>query len=159
MFGRQIARRVAERLALGRKAAEGAIERLVPQLDLGHARRHRRRMFVRPLGSVAAAPALCPTLSPQWSGNIPAGYAAKAVTRTGGVVRSRPIVVPNPAGDGAFAGAVEAELAKGEMDADELQRRLRVSYPQAVVRPRALTGELVEIWYAYRDGHWTAPAD
>jgi len=73
------------------------------------------------------------------------------------VVKSRPIVVPNPTGDGLFAAAVEAEMATEGLDASALQRRLRQAYPRAVVRPRALTGELVEIWYAYRDGHWLPP--
>ena len=69
----------------------------------------------------------------------------------------RPIVVTNPSDDGDFVTLVEAELARGEPDAAELQRRLRRTHSQAVVRPRGLTGELVEIWYAYRDGHWAPP--
>jgi hypothetical protein len=72
------------------------------------------------------------------------------------LVKSRPIVVTNPSGDTQFAARIEAELDRGEADAGQLQRRLRIKYPQAVVRPRALTGELVEVWYAYRDGHWSS---
>src|SRR5690349_17569513 len=39
---------------------------------------------------------------------------------------------------------------------DELQQRLRATYPRAVVRARGLHGDQTEVWYVYRDGSWTA---
>jgi PAS domain-containing protein len=40
-------------------------------------------------------------------------------------------------------------------DAAELQRRLRETYPNVVVRIRGLHGDRTEMWYVYRDGTWT----
>ena len=49
-----------------------------------------------------------------------------------------------------------AERMLGEAEsAGALQAALRVRYPDAVVRARELSGEFLEIWYVYRDGHWT----
>jgi len=39
-----------------------------------------------------------------------------------------------------------------------LQRRLRDRFPRAIVRPRELAGERLEIWYVYRDGRWIRSA-
>jgi hypothetical protein len=41
---------------------------------------------------------------------------------------------------------------------EELEAMLRDSYPRAVVRPRALSGETLVVWYVYRDGHWVSSA-
>ena len=38
-----------------------------------------------------------------------------------------------------------------------LEDCLRLRWPAALVRPRELEGEREEIWYVYRDGHWTRP--
>jgi hypothetical protein len=32
-----------------------------------------------------------------------------------------------------------------------------VLYPRAAVHARDLAGELIPVWYVYRDGHWTDP--
>ncbi|MBI2776240.1 MAG: hypothetical protein HYX57_03080 [Chloroflexi bacterium] len=60
----------------------------------------------------------------------------------------------NPATDRAFVAFAERMLGESG-SAGTLQAALRVRYPDAVVRARELSGELVEIWYVYRDGHWT----
>jgi hypothetical protein len=60
----------------------------------------------------------------------------------------------NPSDDEAFATDVARLLALGVGDAVEFQRRLRASYPGALVRPRGLAHEPFEIWYVYRDGRW-----
>jgi len=39
-------------------------------------------------------------------------------------------------------------------DPNELQSRLRQTYPLAVVRPRAISSEPTALWYVYRDGRW-----
>jgi hypothetical protein len=67
-----------------------------------------------------------------------------------------PALFLNPADDLAFAGEVERSMEEGAVDAVELERRLRRSYPRAVVRPRGLSNEPFEVWYVYRDGHWVA---
>jgi len=61
----------------------------------------------------------------------------------------------NPRGDIDFAAFVDRE-AVGVAGPEELQARLRASYPDAVVRRRGLAGESIEVWYVYRDGHWTS---
>lgn len=85
-----------------------------------------------------------------------------AVTRTLCKVeplRSRgkgPALFLNPSDDLAFVGEVERLVDGGATDASELERRLRKSYPGAVVRPRDLSNEPFVVWYVYRDGHWVA---
>jgi hypothetical protein len=71
------------------------------------------------------------------------------------LVKSRPIVVVNPPDDSALATLIDTELDRGLTDTQTMERRLRKQYPRAVVRPRALSGELQEVWYVYRDGHWS----
>lgn len=68
----------------------------------------------------------------------------------------RPIaatLVVNPRSDEEFVEFVQQQARQVE-SASALQARLRVRYPQAVVRPRELEGERTEVWYVYRDGHW-----
>lgn len=60
----------------------------------------------------------------------------------------------NPRGDTDFVAFVDHE-AVGVAVPEELQARLRATYPDAVVRRRGLAGERIEVWYVYRDGHWT----
>jgi hypothetical protein len=43
------------------------------------------------------------------------------------------------------------------MTAPALEAALRLTYPNARVRRRELSGEAVEIWYVYREGHWIPP--
>ncbi len=74
-------------------------------------------------------------------------------------LRSRgkgPALFLNPADDLAFVGEVERLVDGGAAEASELERRLRNSYPDAVVRPRDLSNEPFVVWYVYRDGHWVA---
>jgi hypothetical protein len=65
-----------------------------------------------------------------------------------------PTVIANPHDDDRFRILIDRFLASGRRGPEELQATLRVRYPSAVVRPRALAGERFEVWYAYRDGHW-----
>jgi hypothetical protein len=72
----------------------------------------------------------------------------------GGTVR--PTLVINPVTDRTFSAFAQEELERS-LDAAALQLRLRTRYPHAVVHPRVLSGELIPIWYVYRDGRWTDP--
>lgn len=72
----------------------------------------------------------------------------------GWAVGSRPIIVSNPREDAAFRFLVGILLLHGVVSAGDLQSKLRATYPNVVVRPRELTGEAFEVWYAYREGHW-----
>jgi hypothetical protein len=49
----------------------------------------------------------------------------------------------------------ERYLLSGGQSPEELQAILRTRYPDAVVRQRGLAGERLDVWYVYRDGHWT----
>ena len=66
----------------------------------------------------------------------------------------RPTLVTNPADDEAFAATAAEFVDDGVGVTDELERRLRTVYPEAVVHARLLSGEPRIIWYVYRDGHW-----
>jgi hypothetical protein len=66
-----------------------------------------------------------------------------------------------PNDDAAFRGLAEALFKRaGRDDPAWLQRALRVSYPNAVVRrqqPLATLNSGDRVWYVYRDGHYIAP--
>jgi hypothetical protein len=66
-------------------------------------------------------------------------------------------LVTNPAEDDVFAAFARLLVDHGTSSIEELQRRLRVAYPKAVVHPRELVDEPFLIWYVYRDGHWVLP--
>jgi hypothetical protein len=66
----------------------------------------------------------------------------------------RPSLIVNPIGDRAFAEEVRRQ-AVNVHDPRQLQAQLRRMYPDAVVRPRELSGERFVVWYVYRDGHWS----
>ncbi|MFN8518815.1 MAG: hypothetical protein U0667_05360 [Chloroflexota bacterium] len=68
----------------------------------------------------------------------------------------RPLLVINPLDDAGFVRACEDLLDQAPPDPEELQALLRRSYPHTVVRPRALSGETLDVWYVYRDGHWVS---
>jgi PAS domain-containing protein len=62
-----------------------------------------------------------------------------------------------PSTDEAFRKFVHRTLDRIDPGSpDELERRLRQTYPRVLVRERGLTGE-VPSWYVYRDGAWRAP--
>ena len=65
-------------------------------------------------------------------------------------------IVRNPVGDAEFERAVAEAMYPALEDPEALQLSLRATYPQAVVRPRELTGERGIVWYVYRDGHWVS---
>jgi hypothetical protein len=67
----------------------------------------------------------------------------------------RHVQLVNPREDTAFVALVDDE-AMTAADPEDLQRRLRRTHPDAVVRARGLSGEAVDVWYVYRDGGWTA---
>jgi hypothetical protein len=66
----------------------------------------------------------------------------------------RPTLVVNPAADRVFSEFARMIVDHGAGSTDELERRLRRLYPQAVVHARELVGEPILVWYVYRDGHW-----
>ncbi len=70
---------------------------------------------------------------------------------------SRPTIVANPPGDARFQALIDAYILSGGRRAENLEAALRAHFPAAVVRPRALAGERLEVWYVYRDGHWIRP--
>jgi hypothetical protein len=63
-------------------------------------------------------------------------------------------IVRNPVSDKDFEEAVARAMDAAPADPAMLERLLRATYPQAVVRPRELTGERGIVWYVYREGHW-----
>jgi hypothetical protein len=69
-----------------------------------------------------------------------------------------PTLVLNPPDDRDFESFV-AGVVQTASGAVELEQGLRTRYPRALVRPRDLAGERVQIWYVYRDGHWVRPSD
>ena len=54
---------------------------------------------------------------------------------------------------------VDRSLLAGAGLPKDLEETLRSRYPGAVVRRRELAGEHLEVWYAYRDGHWIRTQD
>ena len=70
-----------------------------------------------------------------------------------------PILVVNPSQDREFHARAEAEVAAGAVSPGELQAALRVTYPNAVVRSRDLSGEKRVVWYVYREGRWVGRHD
>lgn len=54
---------------------------------------------------------------------------------------------------------IDRFLVAGGGSPAELEATLRTRYLEAVVRQRGLAGESVEVWYAYRDGHWIRSED
>jgi hypothetical protein len=66
-----------------------------------------------------------------------------------------PTLFINPRTDAAFVELVTREMAAAR-NPEDLRSRLARSYPDVIVRRRALEGERAEVWYVYRDGHWVA---
>lgn len=64
-------------------------------------------------------------------------------------------IIANPANDLEFTRRAE-ELAESSSTPEELERELRAEHSHARV-VRGVT-DIVERWYAYRDGSWT-PSD
>jgi hypothetical protein len=67
----------------------------------------------------------------------------------------RPLLIVNPRSDVRFVQLVAELTAEATIDLSDLQSRLRAEYPDAVVRRRELSSESTEMWYVYRDGHWS----
>ena len=67
-----------------------------------------------------------------------------------------PTLILNPRNDARFVAVAEAIVSEGVASPGKLQERLRRDYPEVVVRPRELTGEVLTVWYVYRDGYWTS---
>jgi hypothetical protein len=67
--------------------------------------------------------------------------------------------VVNPVEDAVFAGFAEMLVDHGARSVEELERRLRTSYPKAAVHARELADEAILIFYVYRDGHWVDSRD
>jgi hypothetical protein len=68
-----------------------------------------------------------------------------------------PLLIINPPSDTAFVRACHAAVVDADSDPGRLQEALRLRYPDAVVRPRELSGETIIVWYVYRDGRWVSP--
>jgi hypothetical protein len=62
-------------------------------------------------------------------------------------------VICNPSDDGDFVASV-GRIAASSSDAEQLQDRLRATYPKAVVHRSVLAGDPHGTWYVYRDGQW-----
>jgi hypothetical protein len=71
----------------------------------------------------------------------------------------RPTIVANPPGDRAVRSMIERYVLSGGRDPGDLEALLRTAYPAAIVRRRGLAGERLDVWYVYRDGHWTGRND
>jgi len=56
---------------------------------------------------------------------------------------TRPVLILNPRDDLQFAAFAEELAGEGELDAAELQGRLRGRYPKAIVRPRDLSSRTI----------------
>jgi hypothetical protein len=65
-------------------------------------------------------------------------------------------IIANPANDLEFTRRAE-ELAQGASTPEDLERELRADYDRARV-VRGVT-DIVERWYAYREGSWTASSE
>jgi hypothetical protein len=65
-------------------------------------------------------------------------------------------ITANPTSDLAF-GRVAEQLAERCSTPEELERQLRANYTRARV-VRGVT-DIVERWYAYRDGSWTPSSE
>ena len=72
-------------------------------------------------------------------------------------VDGRPTLILNPPDDHDFGAFVRSRVEK-EPGPEQLEARLRERYPRAIVRPRDLAGERIQVWYVYRDGHWVRPS-
>jgi hypothetical protein len=70
----------------------------------------------------------------------------------------RHVELINPRHDVDFVMLVDRLAADADRPED-LERQLRQTYPNAVVRSRGLAAEPVDVWYVYRDGAWTPTAD
>lgn len=68
-----------------------------------------------------------------------------------------PVLIVSPRGDPEFLELAEHAISQGADSPSKLQAVLRRRYPQAVVRPRELSGEPDVVWYLYRDGRWIRP--
>jgi hypothetical protein len=73
--------------------------------------------------------------------------------------RRQPVVIANPGDDRRFAARISAFVEEGGLDPNDLQDVLSATYPFAVVRRREISGESLEVWYVYREGHWIARQD
>ena len=67
----------------------------------------------------------------------------------------RPLVIMNPRSDARFVELVTRLMEDAPTGTSDLQDGLRAQYPEALVRRRELSSESTEVWYVYRDGHWT----
>ena len=72
---------------------------------------------------------------------------------------NQPFLVVNPATDRAFREFAEQAAVTLEHAAPpaDLERKLRARYPRAVARARDLHGEVLRVWYVYREGYWVLP--
>lgn len=66
------------------------------------------------------------------------------------------MLVINPMTDATFVRTCDAALDLHPTRPEDLQTMLRRRYPRTVVRPRALSGERLVVWYVYREGHWVS---
>jgi hypothetical protein len=85
-----------------------------------------------------------------------ANFEGNRLSAAGQFPMARVRITANPANDQAFARRAE-RLAETCTSPEELERALRTDYERARV-VRGVT-DIVERWYAYRDGSWTASSD
>lgn len=87
-------------------------------------------------------------------GSAEASVRDQRLARGGPATEARPVLNVNPRHDQAFVAAAEALLDDGMRSLTGFQDVLRRRFPDAVVRERDLSGEVGEVWYVFRDGHW-----
>lgn len=71
------------------------------------------------------------------------------------MVNVRPVLIVNPRSDVRFVQLVATLTDEALTQPGDLEGRLRVEFPNAIVRRRELSSEPTEVWYVYRDGRWT----
>ncbi len=75
--------------------------------------------------------------------------------------RAGPLLMINPSTDRELGQLARGLVIDAQATPETLEAALRPLFPRLVVHRRELSGEDVQIWYVYREGHWvsTATAD
>jgi hypothetical protein len=73
-----------------------------------------------------------------------------------GIRREGPQLRINPATDLEFEDLALGLAIDIRATPESLQAELRRTFPRVVVHRRELSGEAVQVWYVYREGHWVS---
>jgi hypothetical protein len=96
------------------------------------------------------------------NGNASVGRSMD-LPRARGHCKNRPMrlmpasILVNPASDATFKRLAETHAARGPESPEDLEDRLRQSYPRARVVEGISSDATSERWYVYRDGRWINP--